>query len=281
MAKKSAGAASSTAGPFGRLLRYWRTTFAMSQEELALETGVSPRHVSFLETGRSQPGRTMVLNLAQVFNLSEQDVNTLLVAAGFAADRSSVDLGAKGMGWLRNSLQLTLRAYEPFAAMVMDHYGKVHMVNRGFLSLYGAFIKPEHLQGPLNGYHLYFSEHGLRPHLVDWEDTACRLLVTLQQEMLLGGDEEAQRIVEELLEYASIPGNWSQRGAEIPHMHSFRIRLRFPDGSIHPFFNIVNTVGATPYVSEPRLLVSLMMPENPEDLPPLEDGGTEHPLLPY
>jgi len=279
VARKPAGANPTTAGPFGRLLRFWRTTFGMSQEELALETGVSPRHVSFLETGRSQPGRSMVLNLAQVFELSEQDVNTLMVAAGFVADRSSVDLKAPEMGWLRKSLALTLRAYEPAAAMVMDHYGNIHMINRGFLRLYTTFIKPEHLQGPLNAYHLYFSEHGLRPYLVDWEDVACRLLVTLQQEMLLGGEEEAQRIVDELLQYPSIPGNWSQRGAEIAHKPSFRIRLRYPDGSVRPFFNIVNTVGATPYVAEPRLLISIKVPEDVDAFPPLDSIDIDHPLL--
>lgn len=273
------------AGPFGRLLRFWRSTFGLSQEELALETGVSARHVSFLETGRSQPGRAMVINLARVFNLSPQDLNTLFVAAGFAADPVGVDLGAEELGWLRRSLEFNMRALDPWAASALDKYGNVHLVNRGWLALHRRLLPEAMLKPPLNSYHLFFSERGLRPHLVDWEDVACRLLMTLQQEVLLSGDEKAEQILAELLDYPSIPGNWQRRAAGIEYMHAFKVRLRIPEGGVRSYLQIANTSGATPYVGEPRLLISLLMPEDLLADSPVDellcDASLHHPLLQY
>lgn len=256
----------------------------MSQEELALVTGVSPRHVSFLETGRSRPGRTMVISLADVFALAPQERSTLLVAAGFAADPETVDLSAPALRWLHKSLDLSLRALDPWSAAVHDRYGTLHLVNRGWLALHRDLVDPAALAPPINSYHLFFAEGGLRPRLVDWEDVACRLLMTLQQEVLLSGDPGAAALLEQLLDYPSIPANWRRRGAEIAHQHSFKVRVRTAAG-VRSFLNTVNTVGATPYVGEPRLLISLL---TPEDLVPdhsrealLADPSLVHPLLHY
>ena len=271
-------------GPFGRLLRFWRGVHELSQEELALATGVSNRHVSFLENGRSRPGRAMVLALADVFGLAPQDRNTLLVAAGLAAEQQPVDLDSPGLGWLGKSLSHSLRALDPWPASVIDRHGNLHLVNRAWLALHRTLVPAAALAGPLNSYRLFFSEHGLRPHLVEWEEVACRLLVTLQQEVLLSGDEAARQVLESLLGYPSIPTDWRRRGAAIAHQHSFRIRLRRGD-AVHAYLNTVNTVGATPYVGEPRLLISLMTPENlvaergRAEL--LADTTLVHPLLPY
>jgi len=272
-------------GPFGRLLRFWRTSFGISQEELALETGVSARHVSFLETGRSLPGRAMVTKLSQVFGLAPTDVNTLLVAAGFAAESAHLDLAAPDLRWLRKSLDLSVRALDPWSAAVHDKYGNVHMVNRGWLALHRELVDAGALQQPINSYHLFFAENGLRPHLVEWEDVACRLLMTLQQEVLLSGDSAAEELLAQLLRYPSIPAAWRRRGAEIAHQHSFKVHLRMPDGNTRCFLNTVHTVGATPYVGEPRLLISIL---TPEDLRAdfsraalLADVSLQHPLLHY
>ena len=272
-------------GPFGRLLRFWRATFGLSQEELALETGVSARHVSFLETGRSQPGRSMVLALAGVFRLEPQDLNTLLVAAGFAPDPMGSDMQAPEMRWLHKSLELNMRALDPWAATVQDKYGNLHLGNRGWLAMLRALLAPEFLAPPINSYHMFFAENGLRARLVDWEDVACRLLMTLQQEVLLSGDADAARLLGQLLAYPAIPEQWARRGAEIAFQNSFRLRLAMPDGDVRSYLYTVNTVGATPYVGEPRLLVSLLTPEDLRQefsgAQLLADDTLRHPLLHY
>jgi hypothetical protein len=109
--------------------------------------------------------------------------------------------------------------------------------------------------------------------------------MTLQQEVLLSGDEKAEQILAELLDYPSIPGNWQRRAAAIEYMHAFKVRLQIPGGGVRSYLQIANTSGATPYVGEPRLLISLLMPEDLlADSPVdelLSDASLHHPLLQY
>ncbi|MBV9939491.1 MAG: helix-turn-helix transcriptional regulator, partial [Acidobacteriaceae bacterium] len=67
----------------GTLLRDWRFRRRLSQLELACEVGISTRHLSFLETGRSQPSREMVLRLAEWLGVPLRERNTILLAAGY------------------------------------------------------------------------------------------------------------------------------------------------------------------------------------------------------
>lgn len=269
-----------TPPPFGRLLRFWRNTFALSQEALSLEVGVSARHISFLETGRSSPGKPLVYQLAQQFELSSRDTSNLLAAAGFFPDRSESDLSAPEQRWLRKSVALRLRDLEPAPAWVADPCGTILMVNRGWLHLNLAHV---HLFGedlPSNSYHMYFSNLALRKQLLDWEDLACALLVNLQQEALLTEDPRAQGVLDELMQYKGVPEDWAQRGARMPYSHSFKIRLQRDTGGADTFIAVNNTVGATPYVAQPRLLLSALHPLAPEQWPSKQElSELEHPLL--
>ena len=178
-----------------------------------------------------------------------------------------------------------MRALDPWAATVQDKYGNLHLVNRGWLAMLRALLAPEFLAPPINSYHMFFAENGLRARLVDWEDVACRLLMTLQQEVLLSGDADAARLLGQLLAYPAIPEQWARRGAEIAFQNSFRLRLAMPDGDVRSYLYTVNTVGATPYVGEPRLLVSLLTPEDLRQefsgAQLLADDTLRHPLLHY
>ena len=141
-------------------LKQWRSRRGPSQLDLALAADVSARHISFLETGRSQPGRSLVLALAGVFRLEPQDLNTLLVAAGFAPDPLGSDMQAPEMRWLHNSLELNMRALDPWSATVQDKYGNLHLVTRGWLAMLRALLAPEFLAPPINSYHMFFAENG-------------------------------------------------------------------------------------------------------------------------
>lgn len=271
-----------TQPPFGRLLRFWRATFSLSQEALSLEVGVSARHISFLETGRSKPGKALVYQLAQAFELSSRDTSNLLAAADFFPDKTGTDLSAPEQRWLRKSIALRLRDLEPFPAWVADSCGRILMVNRGWI-----YLNRDHLDefgGALrmNAYHMYFSALGLRKQLLDWEDLACALLVNLQQEVLLTGDQQSLQVLDELRQYSEVPEDWAQRGARIPYSHSFKIR-RQREGDpeqADTFIAINNTVGATPYVAQPRLLLSALHPLDPGQWPQLSQiEQLQHSLL--
>ena len=263
--------------PFGRLLRFWRNTFAMSQEALSLEVGVSARHISFLETGRSKPGLTLVYQLAQAFGLADRDTSNLLAAAGFFPQAHS-NLSAPEQRWLRKSVELRLRDLDPIPGWVADPCGNILMVNRGWVGLNRQ--RPQSDSSRLNAYHLYFSDRGLRQQVLDWEDLACALLVNLQQEVLLTEHAQAQEILNELLRYPGIPEDWRQRGARVPYSNSFKVRLQLPDGDQQTFIAINNTLGATPYVASPRLILSALHPlQRDRWLARSELAGLSHPLL--
>src|SRR5204863_1129747 len=116
---------------FGRLLRHWRAQRRVSQLDLAVEAGVSSRHVSFIETGRAQPSREMVLMLARVLDVPLRDRNELLMAAGYAAMYRATDLGAPALEQARRALDFMLRQQEPYPAIVVDRAWNLLKANNG------------------------------------------------------------------------------------------------------------------------------------------------------
>src|SRR5687767_4341298 len=119
----------------GPLLRRWRSVRRLSQLELALQAGVSARHLSFLETGRAQPSREMVLLLAGVLGVPLREQNGLLQAAGYASFYRETPLDDPQMAGIRQALELLLRRQEPFGAVVLDRHWGVLLANEGYASL--------------------------------------------------------------------------------------------------------------------------------------------------
>src|SRR5262245_20330397 len=105
-----------TAPAVGTLIRDWRTRRRLSQMDLALEAGISPRHLSFVETGRSQPGRTTLLSLAEVLDVPLRDRNHLLLAAGLAPAYSERGLNDSALEPARQAVAQILQAHEPSPA---------------------------------------------------------------------------------------------------------------------------------------------------------------------
>lgn len=116
-------------GELGELLRYWRGARGKSQIELSLDTGVSQRHLSFIESGRSAPGRQTLMNIAQGLEVPFRDRNRLLLAAGFAPIYDEDAWNADEMKSVNAALERVLRQHEPFPAVVMDRYWNIAMTN--------------------------------------------------------------------------------------------------------------------------------------------------------
>src|SRR3954452_21378779 len=116
----------------GRLLREWRQRRRMSQLDLALEAGVSARHVSFVETGGSRPSAEMVVQLATQLDVPLRDRNQLLLAAGYAPVYGQSDLGDAAMSPVRETLALVLASHDPYPALVVDRHWGVVTANRAF-----------------------------------------------------------------------------------------------------------------------------------------------------
>src|SRR3954469_16794217 len=108
----------------GALLRDWRRRRRLSQLDLALEAGVSARHLSFIETGRSRPSAEMVTHLAERLDVPLRERNQLLLAAGYAPAYGQRGLDEPEMGPVREVLDRVLKGHEPYPALVVDrHWG--------------------------------------------------------------------------------------------------------------------------------------------------------------
>src|SRR5215831_8219918 len=114
---------------FGPLLRHWRNARGLSQLTLAVEAEISSRHVSFLETGRTQPSREMVRRLGAVLDVPLDEQNALLLAAGYAPVFGARDLGAPDLAHVKRALTFILRQQEPYPALVVDGAWTIVMRN--------------------------------------------------------------------------------------------------------------------------------------------------------
>jgi transcriptional regulator with XRE-family HTH domain len=192
----------STVGP---LLRAWRSSRGKSQLALAVEAGISTRHLSFLETGRSLPSREMVLTLAEHLEVPLRDRNTLLEAAGYAAVYRETPLEALAMADVRQALTQILAANAHNPTLVVNRRYDVLLANDAAINLL-SFFAPR-WRGKNNIARMLLGHEGLRPHVLDWADAAAYTVRRLRAE--LAGERNAED--EQLLALADAVQ------AELPH----------------------------------------------------------------
>ncbi len=269
---------------FGRLLKFWRGVHGLSQEALALSLDASTRHISFLENGRASPSKAMVEAIAKVMDLGVRDSGHLLVAAGYTPDIESQGLDAPEFKWFRKAITLSLKAQDPNPSMIMNAYGKIIMVNRGWVAFFQSLIPAAELMAVEDHYDFVFKRLDDSAHMPDWENAAALILMGLQQQAIFSGDEKTQQMVDRLATYPCVPNNWQQVAAKIEPMASFRVPIEI-DGQIQPFFNVVQHVdpmAPAAFLSEPRLSMITFYPENPDfKFEPVEGKELVHPLLAY
>src|SRR5947208_7340151 len=135
--------------PAGELLRAWRIRRGLSQLELALQSNVSARHLSFLETGRAKPSRRMVEQLCEQLDVPLRQRNDMLIAAGFAPRYSESALNSSQMRPLRDALDQLLKGHEPFPAVVVDNDWNM-VASNSTIGILIEGVKPELLEAPAN-----------------------------------------------------------------------------------------------------------------------------------
>jgi|SRR5262245_26429536 len=186
----------------GQLLRDWRAARGMSQLDLAMHAGFSARHVSFIETGRTQPSRQALLVLAEALEVPLRERNRLLEAGGFAHVYRQTPLVAEEMRHVRGVLQFILDRHMPYAAVVLDRYSNCLMGNRASGPFLAAVVDGSLLTEPANFLRLAFHPLGARRHIVNWDEVARHLLNRAQRELGSAGDDEiAVALLNELRGY--------------------------------------------------------------------------------
>ena len=256
---KSENLKTRTANELGTLLRHWRDLRGKSQFDLSLDTGVSQKQISFVESGRSVPNRQTLAIIAQALDIPLRDRNTLLLACGYAPIYSESDWDSVEMKSVTDALKRILRQQEPFPAMVMDRYWSVLMMNECAPRFFNCFIDMAARQGSQNMLHFLFDPKGMRPFIANWEDVARSLFERVYRESVgRVVDEKTKALVTALLAYPDVKSEWKN-----PVALSFMpvIPIGFiKDGLVLNYFSMVTTVGTPQTVAAQELRIECMFP---------------------
>jgi transcriptional regulator with XRE-family HTH domain len=196
----------------GDLLRHWRQQRRRSQLDLALDAGVSARHLSFVETGRARASSGLLLALAEQLDVPLRERNALLLAAGYAPAYSATDLDAAQARPVRESLAHLLAGHEPYPAVVFDRYGDVVLTNRAVASLLEG-ADPALLGPPVNVYRLGLHPGGLAPRVRDRAGWTAHLVHRLTRLERLTGDWRLTDLLAEVLGYPGVTDALAERPA--------------------------------------------------------------------
>ena len=185
--------------PIGTLLKQWRAQRKLSQTALALGAGVSPRHLGFIEVGRSAPSREMVLRLGNALELPLRECNFLLLAAGFAPEFGPTDFTAPEMEHVRAAIEFIIEKQQPNPAALMDVNYNILSGNRSFDAALEIFIEGSLLDHqPRNFLRLLLDDQGLRNTVVNAEEVLGRMIDRLRRRVIAcPSDDDAQQLLEE------------------------------------------------------------------------------------
>lgn len=247
---------------FGVQLRAWRLARRVSQEELAARAGVSARHLSFVENGRSQPSREVVLALAGALDVPLRERNTLLAAAGFAAAYRASPLDGEELTHLRRAIDHVLAQQEPYGAIVIDGWWNVLRMNRGALRLFGRF-PPTTAEGQAAARNILLGTvhpGALRPYVANWVEVAGLLVARLHREIAARpGDDELRRLLASVLAQPGVPTEWRApapgRGAApfvTVHLRAGALELRL--------FTMLTSIGTPVDVTAEELHIETYFP---------------------
>jgi transcriptional regulator with XRE-family HTH domain len=244
--------------PVGTLLREWRQRRRVSQLELALDAGVSSRHVSFVETGRARPSAEMVLRLAEQLDVPLRDRNDLLLAAGYAPAYAQRDLDAPELGPVRDAIEQVLAGHEPYPALVVDRHWGLVSANRPLAALLDGVA--EHLlEPPVNVLRVSLHPEGLAPRIANLGQWRAHLLERLERDALASGDSALHTLHEELAAY---PGGGPAEALD-PAFGDIAVPLRLRHGDAElSFLSTRTSFGTALDVTVAELSIESFFPAN-------------------
>jgi transcriptional regulator with XRE-family HTH domain len=244
----------------GGLLRYWRDVRGVSQLDVSLQAGISQRQISFIESGRSTPGRQTILDLAQTLDVPLRERNALLLAAGYAPVYSEAPWNAQEMQGVTRALERMLRQHEPFPAIVMDRYWNVLMTNDAAPRFFNRFIDMAARKGPRNMLHLVFDPLGMRPFVADWPHVARSLMQRVQRECVGHVlDDGTQSLLDSLHAYPDVPTDWRTHESPRAGVPVIPLGFRFED-TVLDYFSMITSVGTPQTVAAQELRIECLFP---------------------
>lgn len=254
----------------GVLLRQWRERRRVTQLELALDAGVSARHLSFVETGRSQPGREMLLRVLEQLKVPFREQNRLLLAAGHAPAYPERSFDDPDLAPVRDALELILSGHEPYPAVAVDRAWNMVAANSAMLVLTEAVeIDPELLEPPINVIRVGLHPRGLGPLFVNLGDWHAHWLKRLERQLATTGDEQLASLIDEVAGYP-VPEHQAASEAAAGELLG-PVRMRTPDGGELAFFGMFASFDTPFEVTTSELAVELLFPADQATAEALRD----------
>lgn len=248
---------------FREICRQWRQYRKLSQLDLALEANVSQRHVSWLETGRSQPSREMVVRLSEAMDIPLRKRNAFLQAAGYAAAYNESHLDDPSMKPVLKVLTQVLKHHAPLPAIVVDRFWNIKMKNKAadlFLSLSSnpeAMMVKVGAEKELNVALLTLHPEGMRPYITNWDQAAPSFIRRLKSESIASGDLELQA---QFAEYIKLAGPMDESYSATENLLPV-LPLEFKIGDIElSVFSAISTFGTPQDVTTDELRIEAFYP---------------------
>ncbi|HEX2034236.1 MAG TPA: helix-turn-helix transcriptional regulator [Chloroflexota bacterium] len=243
--------------PVGRLLRQWRERRRLSQLELSLQAEISTRHLSFVETGRSRPSRTLLMHLAERLELPLRERNQLLMAGGYAPVYPETSLDAPQLTAVRAALRQLLAAHEPYPALVVNRGWNLVEANASLLRLI-AGISPALLEAPANVLRASLHPEGLAPRIVNLGEWRAHLFGRLRRQIGLTADPRLTALYDELRAY---PCDQPEPELELPGQGDVAVPLRVRHGERElTFFSMVAAFGTPLDITVAELAIESFFP---------------------
>lgn len=256
----------------GSLLREWRERRRVTQLELALDAGISARHLSFVETGRSQPGRDLLLRILKQLRVPFREQNRLLLAAGHAPAYPDRSFDDPDLAPVRDALDLILSGHEPYPAVAVDRAWNMVAANRAMLALAEMVeIDPELLEPPINVIRIGLHPRGLGPLFVNLGDWHAHWIKRLEQQLTATGDEQLAALIDEIAGY---PAPEREARPEPPAEEMLGpVRVRTGGGRELAFFGMFASFDTPFEVTTSELAVELLFPADRATAETLHERG--------
>jgi len=246
----------------GELLRYWRQQRGKSQLDLSIDTGISQRHLSFVESGRSSPSRDFLSVVSDALNVPLRERNLLLLASGFAPQYSEQSMDAEQMSIVTRAINRMLEQNEPHPALVLDRHWNVIRTNEAAPRFFGSFVDLEARPKPRNLLDLMFDPEGMRPFVEAWEMVAAGLLQRVRREAVGQVMEHGLReLLERLRQY---PGVAALKPPLTPQSPVLSITFRRGDERFS-YFSLITTIGMPQCITAQELRVECMFPTDADE----------------
>lgn len=250
-----------TAPPVGEILRGWRQRRRLSQLELSVDTGISTRHLSFVETGRARPSPELILRLAEHLDVPLADRNRMLLAGGYAPAYPEHELGDPQMASIRDAVRQILRAYGPNPAVLVDRHWHLVEANPA-VGLFTAGAADRLLTPPVNVLRLSLDPEGMAPRIVNLPEWRAHLLDRLRRQVAATGDPRLQELYDDL---RRLPGDDGPAPVETGGgMADLLVPLRYRHGDRELRLLSTTTVFGTPLdVTVAGLAIEGFFPADP------------------